>query len=285
MQFTLIGIPDDVGVRNVGGRIGAAEGPKAFRECFQKFKGKIDIHQYLKDAGDVGITNDISINHQNAISLIKEQHTGGNTSIIIGGGHDHGYTQLEGIRQAINNPNAAPLSAKQIIGCINIDPHFDLRKPNPEITSGSPYYLALEKKVIEGKNFVEFGIQSHCNAKELWNYAESKNINIIPFETIRNGNTINAFNNVITKLSRSCDYIVLSLDLDCFQAGFAPGVSAPAADGFIPSEILEILSIAAAEKKVISLGIFELNPKFDVDGHTARLAALCAWQFISKKNG
>lgn len=59
-------------------------------------------------------------------------------SVIIGGGHDHGYTQLSSIKKTL------PKNAR--LGCINIDAHLDVRKPNPVPSSGSPFYIALEEK-------------------------------------------------------------------------------------------------------------------------------------------
>ena len=76
---------------------------------------------------------------------------------------------------------------------------------------------------------------------------------------------------------------MLSLDLDAIQAAFAPGVSAPAMEGFTPSEILEMMLIAARDEKVVSLGIFELNPEYDIDERTARLAATCAYHFMDER--
>jgi formiminoglutamase len=79
------------------------------------------------------------------------------------------------------------------------------------------------------------------------------------------------------------DAIVISLDMDAIQASFAPGVSAPAIEGFQPSEILEMMLIAARDPKMVSLGIYELNPEFDVDDRTARLAATAAFHLLDER--
>ena len=84
----------------------------------------------------------------------------------------------------------------------------------------------------------------------------------------------------LARLKKNSDAIVISLDLDSFAEAFAPGVSAPQPEGFTPSEVFEMLQLAGNEKKVVSLGIFELNPEVDRDGQTAKLAANCAYQFL-----
>ncbi len=276
MKTCLVGIPDDVGVKNVGGRVGAAQGPELFRKYWGKLKGEYDIQANVEDLGDIAISDDIQQNHTNTISFLESKLPNYDCSIIIGGGHDHGYTQLSGVNNAFKADNN--------LGCINIDPHFDLRKPIPVISSGSPYYLVLDQNIIKGSNFIEFGIQSHCNAKSLWNFAQKHQVDIVQFEHIRN-KAVGIFKAKLDELSKRCDHIVISLDMDVFQASFAPGVSAPAAEGFNPSEVIEMMEIAGQYEQVKSLGIFELNPEFDIDDRTARLAAVCAYHFAQKKLG
>ncbi|MBK7413086.1 MAG: arginase family protein [Ignavibacteria bacterium] len=65
----------------------------------------------------------------------------------------------------------------------------------------------------------------------------------------------------------------VSLDMDAFASAYAPGVSAPAADGFTPHEIASCLRTAAASGSLAAFDVVEVNPHFDVDGRTAKLAA------------
>lgn len=281
----LLGIPDQEGIRNVGGRIGAAHGPESFRKAFRRLKGRVPIQDSLIDLGDVSpLVSDVSKNHRQAADFVKRAHSGlvskGLASVVVGGGHDHGYSHLLGIHEALTE-----LSGKRsaiTLGCLNIDAHFDVRKPNPEISSGSPFYLALENSVISPKNFIEFGIQSHANAPELWEYIRAKKIETVPMEDLRFGTAIGSFRKSLRKLSKSCDAVVVSFDLDAVADAYAPGVSAPQAEGFTPSEILAMMEFCGAERSVVSLGIFELNPEHDFGDRTARLAATSAYHFIQE---
>lgn len=276
----LLGIPDQEGIMNVGGRIGAARGPESFRKAFKRLKGRYPIHESLDDLGDVSaFSSDVSKNHRQAADWVKRAHSGlvskGLASIIVGGGHDHGYSHLLGIHEALNERGFT-------LGCINIDAHFDVRKPDPTISSGSPFYLALESGVISPKNFIEFGIQTHANAPALWDYILSKKIETVLMEDLRFGASIGLFRKSLRKLSKSCDAVVVSLDLDAVADAYAPGVSAPQSEGFTPSEILSMMEFAGAERSVVSLGIFELNPEHDIDNRTARLAATSAYHFLQE---
>ena len=274
-HWGLIGLPDDTGVKNVNGRTGAAGGPAAFRTYFEKLKGNADVKKYLHDKGDIQPQNSIEETHRKITSEVADARLKSYFIIVVGGGHDLAFPHLNAYHNGID-------SGKKL-GCINIDVHLDLRPDQPVITSGSPFYLALNNGIILGENFIEFGIQEYANAEELFVFADEHQVNIVKFDDLRGGNAVEGFRKSLDYLSERTDQIVISLDLDSLQAAFAPGVSAPAPEGFMPSEVIEMIRMAAENPKVVSLGIYELNPKFDVDDRTARLAAVIAYQFANGK--
>ncbi len=175
----MIGIPDH---QAVIGRLGAKEGPGAFRSAFRRLNGKVPVSDQIVDLGDItGLTLNSATNHRLAANPIRDWHRArsGVSSIIVGGGHDHGYSHLLGISEGLG-PHLG-------LGCINIDAHLDVRSSRPKITSGCPFYLAIENGVLKPQNFTEFGIQSHCNGPELWAYVEKKKIRVVPFQKLRAG--------------------------------------------------------------------------------------------------
>lgn len=279
-KWSLVSIPDHQGVMNVGGRLGAADGPRAFFRCFESLNGRYPIRSSLVARHDVSpITPDVQKNHALAAEAVQSLHAQTGLSVVVGGGHDHGYSHLVGIRNALDEAGSKPSR----IGCLNLDAHFDVRKPEPVISSGSPFYLAIERKVLDPKLLVEFGIQEHSNSPELWEYVERNRVKMILMKDIRHGKACAAFKSSLKELSSKSDAVVISLDLDAIRAADAPGVSAPQSEGLTSSELIEMMEIAGANKKVISLGIFELNPCHDQDDRTARLAATAAYHFLSAK--
>jgi formimidoylglutamase len=277
IKWCLIGIPDHEGVVRVGGRVGAAGGPSAFRRAFARLKGVEGVREALAlETEAAALGTDVAANHRHAADVIRDAHRAHSLSVVVGGGHDHGYSHLLGILEALSKRG----KGKPRLGCINIDPHFDVRKPEPEITSGSPYYLAIENGVIRPADLIEFGVQRHCNAPELWKYVERRKIPVVPFEKLRHGRAAAAFAKSLRQLAARCDAVVISLDLDAVAEAHAPGVSAPQAEGFDPTDVLEMMELAGREKSVASLGIFELNPEHDIGEMTARLGATAAWHFV-----
>jgi formiminoglutamase len=69
------------------------------------------------------------------------------------------------------------------------------------------------------------------------------------------------------------DKIYLSIDLDGFSSEYAPGVSAASPFGFTPAFLLEMLDHIMARGQVLSCDLAEMNPLYDEEERTARLAA------------
>jgi len=277
-KIGILGVPDQQGVIHVGGRIGAADGPAAFRRVWDRLNGRAPVKSSLRVHEDLrGLGVDILANHDLTARRVAELQVAHDRTVVVGGGHDIGFPHLQGVREALTRGLGRPAR----LGCINLDAHLDVRPPQPVRTSGSPFYLALEAGVIGPEDFVEFGIQSHCNAPSLWTYIESKGVRVVGWPELREpGAPFARFVREFEALAARCDAVVVSLDLDCIEQASAPGVSAPQAEGFRPSDIIAMVEHAGAHGKCPSLGIFELNPVFDQDDRTARVAATAAWHFI-----
>jgi formiminoglutamase len=290
-RFSLAGFPDDLGVRNVNGRPGASQGPARFLEYFLKLRGLQPVQASLLTSTLCKMGADLDQNHSAGRELterqVRELGIGGikpgakspaktgAAHLAVGGGHDWAWPWIQGF--------SAALGPKIRVGCLNIDAHFDLRPSEPVMTSGSPFRRLIEEKILSPARLVEFGIQNHCNSAELWEYARKQKIKTVPFDQLRNGRALKRFRNCLQELKKNSDVILISLDLDAASLAVAPGVSAPQPEGFSASEVYQMLELAAGEKKVLGLGIFELAPPLDVQDHTARFAAQCAWKFLSRK--
>ncbi len=75
------------------------------------------------------------------------------------------------------------------------------------------------------------------------------------------------------ELLPAADFVHLSVDLDVLPGEKAPGVSAPAAHG-VPLPIVEALVAAVCQSgRLLLAEIAEMNPSFDRDDLTARVAA------------
>lgn len=273
--FNFLGIPDDRGIQNVQGRLGAKEGPAVFWQSFQKLKGPLDVHAKLAEMDVLSLGDDLEQNYQKAIDAVRSlrERFPRHKMLVVGGGHDTAYPWIRAWAESQTKKSKR-------IGCMNLDAHFDLRPYQPVMTSGSPFRRLIEEGHLKPKNLIEFGIQSHCNARELWDWAQAQGVRVVPFQSLRHGKSVPQFKKHLGLLAKNCDEILVSVDLDSVSSAFAPGVSAPQPEGFLAGELYEMMEIAGTVKKVTSVGFFELSPPLDVQNLTSRLASQAAWHYL-----
>ena len=65
----------------------------------------------------------------------------------------------------------------------------------------------------------------------------------------------------------------ISIDLDCLDPAFAPGVSVPSPGGVTIADLLYLLTSVISNCQIVGFDIVELSPGYDADGLTANLAA------------
>ncbi|NQZ45204.1 MAG: formimidoylglutamase [Flavobacteriaceae bacterium] len=265
-QFGLLGYACDEGVHLNQGRIGANEGPEAIRRMLGKMPNHMNENQRLIDLGSV-VCDDHDLDGTQEllaekVALILENNT---FPILVGGGHDMAYGHYNGIKNYLLAKKKRPS-----IGIINFDAHFDLRNDKDGPTSGTPFFqIANENEPFE---YLCLGIRKDANDPDLFEIAHDLNVTYVLKNTFRI-EFVKEINTWIRAFMDKVDHVYVTIDLDGFASAYAPGVSAPSPMGFSPDVVLESLETITASGKLISLDIAEMNPKFDVDGMTARLAA------------
>jgi len=277
-SLVIVGCPQDIGVQRNNGRVGAALAPEMIRKQLYKLVPVSSATPYklvslpLVDIGNIDVTsNFLEPIHANLTSTVIELLTNGHTPFVLGGGHDCAFANGRGILEHAKRAN-------KTVVIINIDAHFDVRPLiNGMAHSGSPFRQLLEAYPHQINHFIEFGIQNFAFAQSHREYIESSQVpsTIYFYEDI----VYNGFQASLHELVTQCnslhaDWIYLSIDMDSVQSAFAPGVSAPAAMGFTPNELLSIVKKICTTKKVRLLDIVEVNPTYDIDNRTSKLAAI-----------
>jgi formiminoglutamase len=77
--------------------------------------------------------------------------------------------------------------------------------------------------------------------------------------------------------------IFWGVDMDVVTAADAPGVSAVNPVGLHARELVRLAEIAGADRRSRLLEISEVNPVYDIDSRTSRLAAVIIWHFIHSR--
>ena len=266
-SFSILGYACDEGVKRNHGRIGAVLGPEAVRTQLGKMPNHLKADQRLYDCGTIECSDgDMEAAQEllsEKITQLLEQLT---FPIIIGGGHDIAYGHYHGIKNHVGS--------NKTIGIINFDAHFDLRSNINGNNSGTPFYQIADDCKKSGTDFryLCLGIRKDANDSVLYQTAQDLKVDYIVNDHFNIYNSERIYK-TIAQFIDEVDYIYTTIDLDGFSSAFAPGVSAPSPMGFSPDIALETLRTIISSKKLIGIDIAEMNPNYDNDNQTAKLAA------------
>jgi formiminoglutamase len=263
-SVVLLGFCSDEGVRRNLGRLGAKDGPAAIRAALAPLSWRAGDTALL-DGGDFVCEGDQLEQLQLELATqVKELISAKHFPIVLGGGHEVAFGTGSGVLAA------HPEDTK--IGIINIDAHLDLRTP-PARNSGSSFADLAARCAEEKREFMYLcvGASESSNSEALWNRADSLHATCVVDVVVR-GDWAQT-REVCGRFIDSCDQIYLSIDMDVLPSHEAPGVSAPASLGIPFERVLLLVQDMVASKKVVALDIAEVNPRFDSDQRTARLAA------------
>jgi len=264
--ISILGYACDEGVRRNQGRVGAVNGPIAIRKSLAKFPVHFPLKQ-ITDYGDVFcIGTDLEETQEKLATVVEQVVRKGNLSVVLGGGHDIAYGHFKGLYKAVN------IKEDKVLGIINFDAHFDLRPKELQATSGTPFNQILKEFKQGTVRYFPIGIQKQGNTKSLFQVAENFGVTYIPFEESTLAN-LKAVEQNVKAFLEGLDYVYITIDLDAFSSAIAPGVSAANPVGLEYAFVEAILKILLESKKLIGFDVAEMNPEFDRDNQTAKLAA------------
>ncbi len=249
----LIGLPTD---QNSSFERGPALAPAAIREALWSDRGNMATESGLEigsdidlvDCGDLALTDiDNAADDAAIVAAVSNASVSGAIPMLLGGDH------------AVSYPVVAAIA--KLVGPVNIlhfDAHPDLYDDfgsNPR-SHASPFARIMENG--HASRLVQVGIRTlsrHCREQ-----ADRFGVEIIP---------ISGFNPAQVPVLAGPLYI--SIDLDGIDPSEAPGVSHPEPGGLRLREVLDC--IAQQTAPIVGADIVELNPKRDINGVTAILAA------------
>lgn len=266
-DIALIGFACEAGVRRNGGRPGAAGGPAAIRAMLGNMPAWPGLR--LHDRGDVVCAGDALEDAQRALAG-EAAHvlSCGGFPILLGGGHEIAFASFSGLCDSLDGG-----SGPKRVGIVNLDAHFDLRA-DPVPSSGTPFLQA--SRLCAERNwpfhYACYGASLFANTRSLFHRAGELGVDVMLDDDMVPGRETTIAER-LRRFAGKVDHLYLTIDLDTLPAATAPGVSAPAARG-VELRLVELaIDTLAATGKLRIADIAEMNPRFDVDSRTARVAA------------
>ena len=269
-DFILHGFAVDEGVKRNKGRIGAKDAPDIIRKNTANFP-VVNPEFVLKDFGNITCEDGNLEKSQNELAnKVAEVLNRKGKSLVFGGGHEVTFAHYSGIKKAFPDKK---------IGIINIDAHFDNREINPNIgaSSGTGFWQIAQEEEIHS---LHLGLQKNSNTLKLFDIAHQFGMKYLLADELFFENLPNIYQKIDDFLVE-VDVLYLTICMDVFNAAIAPGVSAPAYNGIMADPaFMHWFRHILKNKKLIAMGVAEVNPSLDIAERTARLAASLANEWL-----
>lgn len=269
-KIQLIGFPSDEGVKRNGGRPGASKAPALILQQLGKltphphyFDKHADLLKLLLKPELITCSGDVERDQEllgKTVSNCLEKNI---IPVILGGGHETSFGHFLGYAEL-----------EQPVSIVNIDAHADVRElKEGKAHSGSPFRQALEHPSKTCNTYHVTGLNPASVAKSHIDYVNQNGSAQLEHKT--------SLQSVLSILEE-CKYssVLATMDMDVVHHASAPGVSAPNSSGISAELWLEIAFEFGRYPAVSSFDICEVNPEFDRDNQTVRLAALTVWYFL-----
>ncbi len=266
----LIGFCSEEGVKRNKGRLGAKSAPDNIRKTLSNLP--IHCTEFnLYDAGNIIVDEDLEEARKLQTQKVNEILATKSFPMVIGGGHETALGNFLAFIQHFPKDSLV----------VNLDAHFDIRMPNPISTSGTPFYEMYQYCETNGIkfNYLVAGIQQLGNTQALFKRADELKIKYFLADDIH-GN-FDAFLNQLTNQLSQYKHIYLSVDMDVLDVAYAPGVSATTINGLTPYQIKAIINCIQTTKKLKIADLVEVNPQYDRDQQTAKLASHLMYNLLT----
>ncbi len=268
----IVGFPVDEGVRRNKGRTGAAMAPEQIRDELYRMtpdaiapRSFASVLRSTHDVGNLRVASSMEVMQERLGTFVATAFDAGIVPIILGGGHETAFGHFLGYAHSGRN-----------VEIINIDAHADVRElVEGKGHSGSPFRQALEHDTKACRRYSVAGLQPMRNAEAHIEYLRRHGSRFYWADEFDRSSIDRLF-------VRSDDRhdLMVTIDMDAIDQTHAPGVSAPCAAGLDAGVVLEVARIAGRTAAVRSLDIVEVNPMYDADSRTSRLAARIIWSFL-----
>jgi len=268
-HFLVLGIPFDEGTSN---RPGARFGPRAIRTAstLYSYEGGAELFdaelgRTILAGARVGDRGDVPISPGSGRAdreMIAEAVAGivraGAVPVSLGGDHSITASLLRGLAEV------RPAEPRPYL--VHLDTHMDFDSYLPPYAHGTPIRQAVEEALVTG--VTQVGIRGFNSGKADWEEAQARGVRVVTREAF---GTLGVLG--VLALVPAGAPLYVSIDIDVFDPGIAPGTGTPEPGGLTYTEGRALIRALAGHGTVVGLDLVEVNPQYDHGEITATLAA------------
>lgn len=257
MDMVIIGVTEE---RNAENNAGCKLAPDTVRGFLYKLYGGT-FNAKVADLGNIRPGHSVEDTYFALKSSVDFLVRNNILPIIIGGSQDLTYAQFLGYKDL-----------EQTINIVSVDSVFDLGNPDEDITNHS--YLG--KIILHQPNYL-FNYSNIGYQGYLVDQSSLNMMNKLYFDFYRLGQIRDKIEEA-EPIIRQAD--MLTFDITSIKHSDAPANPNASPNGFYAEEACQMMRYAGMNDRLSSLGIYEINPEFDVSGKTSHLAAQMIWCFM-----
>jgi len=259
-DIALIGVLED---RNSINNIGTALAPEIYSQTFYELN-EVNYNTHIVDLGNIRAGHKVSDTYVALKLLVAELIKKNILPVIIGGGQDLTYPQFMAYEEL-----------EQKVDLLVVDSHFDL-DDNIDGTIETTSISYLNKIFLHEPNFL-FNFSNIGYQTFYVNQESLKLMDKLYFDVHRLGDfsgNINLAEPVIRNAN------MLSFDISAVRSSDATGNANATPNGFYGENACQIARYAGMNDKLSSIGFYEFNPAYDLNGQTAMLLDQMVWYFV-----
>lgn len=257
IDMAIVGVCED---RRAHTNFGCAKAPDKVREYFYKlYPGSFSPR--IVDLGNIQPGHDVEDTYYALKSTVDFLIRNNVIPIILGGSQDLTYAQFLGYEKL-----------EQTINVVTVDATFDMGNPE-EDTTNTAY---LGKIILHQPNFL-FNYSNIGYQTYLVDPTALEMMNKLYFDAYRLGQVRDAIEEA-EPVIRHAD--MFSFDISAIKHSDAPANPNASPNGFYSEEACQMLRYAGMNDKLSSIGIYEINPEYDIQDKTVHLAAQMIWCFM-----
>ncbi len=254
-----------------GGMRGTAWGPQAVRTgervvpwgqlmpvCHPTV-GPIDFMQILKvvDYGDAPV--DILSGERSILPvhhMVREIAETGAIPVIVGGDHSLMYPDVVAITDVYG---------KGKVGVIHFDAHFDGIPLlfGHYISHGAPVRRVIDEGHVKGKNFIQIGLNSVKPGAADLEWMRKNQVRYHFMAEIDKKGWQTVMKQALKEALDGPEHIFVSVDTDCLDPAWAPGMGTPEPGGMNIRELFPMLRALGVQNKIVGVELVEVNPLTD----------------------
>ena len=257
IDMVIFGVPEERGAVDNAGCQEAAHSIRS--KLFSLYAGDYKVR--VADIGDLKIGDTIEDTYIAVAEVCAELMKQRIIPILIGGSQDISFAQYKSYK-----------ALGQMMNIVSIDSHFDLGTSKSELTSKTFLGNIIKDEPNFLFNYSNIGYQSY--------FVGSESIQLMKklyFDVYRLGQ-VRSDMEEMEPIIRNAD--MLSFDVSSVRQSDAPGIKHTSPNGFYGEEVCQLMRYAGISDKLSSIGIYEVNPKYDDRDQTSFLVAQMIWYFM-----